>query len=114
MNYFRIELDGFFCLTKINFAKPAPLPTSKLELFVTILDSSKLFTSVASSLDPSLLNYDFQRTEEGCSAWWETSFRFFSSPKRNQDFNETILETLSMPEKALKMPLNVVISTRLA
>ena len=31
----------------------------------------------------------------------ETSFRFYSKPRCNQDSNETILETLSMLEKAL-------------
>ena len=34
-------------------------------------------------------------------------FIFIPNPKRNQDFNETILETLSMSEKALKMQLNI-------
>ena len=29
------------------------------------------------------------------------------NPKCNQDFNETILESLSMSEKALKMILNI-------
>ena len=32
---------------------------------------------------------------------------FIPNPKCNQDFNETILETLSMLEKALKMLLNI-------
>ena len=67
MNSFWIELDYFFCPTKINFTKPRPLPTSKIELFVTIVDSRKLLTSVGSSLNPLWLNYDFQKTEEGCS-----------------------------------------------
>ena len=34
-------------------------------------------------------------------------FVFIPNPKCNQDFNETILETLSMSEKALKMLLNI-------
>ena len=34
-------------------------------------------------------------------------FIFIPNPKRNQDFNETILKTLSMSEKALKMQLNI-------
>ena len=33
-------------------------------------------------------------------------FVFIQNPKCNQDFNETILETLSMAEKALQMLLN--------
>ena len=32
---------------------------------------------------------------------------FISNPKCNHDSNETILETLSMSEKALKMLLNI-------
>ena len=32
---------------------------------------------------------------------------FFPNPKCNQDFNETILETLSMWEKTLKILLNI-------
>ena len=34
-------------------------------------------------------------------------FVFIPNPKFNQDFNETISETLSMSEKALKMLLNI-------
>ena len=34
-------------------------------------------------------------------------FVFIPNPKCNQDFNETILETLIMPEKALKMLSNI-------
>ena len=34
-------------------------------------------------------------------------FVFIPNTKCNQDFNETILETPSMPEKALKMLLNI-------
>ena len=65
MNSFWIELDSFFCQTKINFTKSGPLATSKMELFVTIVDNWKLLTSVSSSLDPTRLNYYFQRTEKG-------------------------------------------------
>ena len=32
---------------------------------------------------------------------------FIPNLNRNQDFNETILETLSMPKKALKILLNI-------
>ena len=44
--------------------------------------------------------------------WWYMwividHFVFIPNPKCNQDFNETILETLSMSEKALKMLLNI-------
>ena len=40
--------------------------------------------------------------------WWymwivRDHFVFIPNPKCNQDFNETILETLSMSEKASKM-----------
>ena len=34
-------------------------------------------------------------------------FVFIPNPKCNQDFNETILGTLSMSEKALKTLLNI-------
>ena len=34
-------------------------------------------------------------------------FVFIPNPNCNQDFNETILQTLSMSEKALKMLLNI-------
>ena len=116
MNSFWIELDGFFCQTKINFSTPGPLTTFKMELFVTIVNSWKLLTCVASSLDPPWLNYDFQRTEEGCSNvnslvvcvdGGRPLFVFTPNTKCNQDFNETILETLSILEKALKMLLNI-------
>ena len=113
---FLIELVGFCCETKINATKPRPLPTSKIELFVIIVDSWKLSTSVSSSLDPPWLNFDFQRTEEGCSNvnsvivyvdGEKPLFAFIPNPKCNQDFYGTILETLSMSEKALKMLLNI-------
>ena len=67
MKSFWIELDGFFCETKINFTKPEPLSTSKIELFAIIVDSWKLLTFVSSSLDPPWLNYDIWGIEEGCS-----------------------------------------------
>ena len=116
MKSFWIELDGLFCETKINFTKPGPLSTSKIELFVIIVDSWKLLTSVSSSLDPTWLNNDIQRTEEDYSIvnfmvvfvdGERPLFVFIPSPKCNQDFNETILETLSMSEKALKILLNI-------
>ena len=116
MKSFWIELDGFFCETKINFTKLGPLSTSKIELFVIIVDSWKLLTSVSSSLDPPWLNYDIQRTEEGCSNVnfvvvhvddERTIFVLIPNPKCNQDLNETILETLSMSEKDLKALLNI-------
>ena len=116
MKSFWIELDGCFFETKISFTKPGPLSTSKIELFVIIVDSWKLLTSVSSSLDPPWLNYDIQRTEEGCSNvnsvvvyvdGERPLFVFIPNPKCNQDFNETILETLSMSEKALKVLLNI-------
>ena len=34
-------------------------------------------------------------------------FIFIPNPNCNQDFNETIIETHSMPQKALKMLLNI-------
>ena len=111
MNIFWIELDGFFCEIEINFTKSGLLLTSKTELFVIIVGSWNLLTSVSSSLDPPWLNYDIQRTEEGFSnvnsgvvyADGERPiFIFISNPKCNQNFNETILETHSMLEKALK------------
>ena len=116
MKSFWIELDGFFCESKINFTKPGPLSPSKIELFVIIVDSWKLLTSVSSSLDPPWLKYDIQKTEEGCSNvnsvvvyvdGERPLFVFIPNPKCNQDFNETILETLSMSEKALKILLNI-------
>ena len=108
MKSFLIELDGFFCETKINLSKPGPLSTSKIEPFVIIVDSLKLLTSVSSSLDPPGLNYDIQRTEECCSNvnsmvvyvdGERPLFVFIPNPKCNQNFNETILETLSLSEK---------------
>ena len=116
MNSFWIGLDGFFCQTRINFTKSEPLPTSKMELFVTIVDNYKLLTSASYSLDSTWLNHDFQRTKQGCSNvnslvvyvnGERPLFGFIPNSKCNQDFNETILQTLSMSEKALKMLLNI-------
>ena len=116
MKSFWIELDGFFCETKINFTKPGPLSTSKIELFVVTVDSWKLLTSTSSSLDLPRLNYDIQRSEEGCSnvnfvVTYVDGERplslFILNPNCNQDFNETILETLSMSKIALKILLNI-------
>ena len=79
-----------------------------MEPFVTTFDNWKLLTSVASSLDPPWLNYDFQRTEEGCSNVYSLVeyvddgrplFVFIPNTKCKHDSNETILETLSMSEK---------------
>ena len=67
MNSFLIKLNFFFCQTKISFAKLEPSPVSKIKLFVRIVDSWKLLFFVASSLDPPLLNYEFQRTDKDCS-----------------------------------------------
>ena len=103
--------------TKVNFSKPGPLSTSKIELFVIIVDSWKLLTSVSSSLDPPWLNYDIQRTEEGCSNFNSVMvyvdgerpfFVFIPNPKCNQHFDETILETHSMSEKDLKILFSVM------
>ena len=40
-------------------------------------------------------------------------FVFIPNPKCNHDSNETILETLSMSEKVLKMLLNILIMSML-
>ena len=110
MKSFVIELDDFFCETKINLSKQGPMSTSKIEPFVIIVDSLKLLTSVSSSLDPPWLNYDIQRTEEGCSNinsvvvfvdGERPLFVFIPNSKCNQDFNETISETLNILKKAL-------------
>ena len=115
-NSFWIELDGISCQTKINFTKPVPLSASTMELFVTIICNWKLLTSVGSSLASPWLNYDFQRTEEGCSNVnslvecvddGRPLFSFIPNPKCNQDSYDTILETLSMSEKALRLLLNI-------
>ena len=52
MNSFWIELDGFFCQTKINFTKLGPLPTSKMDLFVTIVVIFRLQKRTAQMLTP--------------------------------------------------------------
>ena len=78
-------------------------------------NSWHLKTSITNSLDPSLLNYDFQRTEEGCSNvnslvmldGGRPLFVFMPNLKYYQDFNETILETIRMLEKSLKMLVNI-------
>ena len=88
-----------------------------------IVDSWKLSTSVSSSLDPPWLNYDIQKTEEGCSnvnsvmVYLDGERPFpvlLPNPKCNHDFNETILETLSMSEKALKILLNIFCNVKAA
>ena len=77
-----------------------------MELFVAIANIWKLLTSVASSLNTSLINYGFKRTEEDCSNvatlvlyvnGGRPLFVFIPNPKCNQDFNKIILETLNMP-----------------
>ena len=107
-------MNGFFCQTKISFTKSRPLPKSKMELFVTIVDSWKLLTSVSSSLEPTWLNYDIQIIEEGYSNVSSLVvyvdgdrplFVFISNPKCHYDF-KIFLEKLSMSEKAIKMLLN--------
>ena len=67
MNRFLIELDGFFVRKKIIVLPNRDPCQHKMKLFVTTVNSWKLLTSVACSLDPPLLNYDFQKTGEGCS-----------------------------------------------
>ena len=107
MTSFWIELDGFFSTKNNNFGKPGHLPTSKMKFFVTIFHGWKLLTSAASSLDPRWLDYDFHRTAEGCSDvnslvvcvdGGRPNFVFIPNTKCSQDFNETALEALSMPE----------------
>ena len=65
MNSFWNELDSFFCQTKITSPNQDNFQ-HKMKFFVTIVESWKLLTSVASSVGPPLLNYDFQKTEEVC------------------------------------------------
>ena len=116
MNSIWIELDGLFRQIKINFTKLGLLSTSKMEPIVTTFDNWKLLNSVVSGLDPPWLNYGFQRTEEGFSNvnslveyvdGGKLLFVFIQNPKCSHDSNETILETLSMSEKASKMLLNI-------
>ena len=106
MKSFWIELDGFFCETKIILTKPGSLSTSEIELFVTIIDSWKLSISVSSSLNPPWIYYHIQRTEKGCSnvnsvVVYVNSERphigLILNQKFNQDFNENILKTLKNP-----------------
>ena len=122
MNSFWIKLDGVFVKKKKkNFGKPGPLPTSQMELFATIFHSWKLLTSVASSLDPRWFNYDFQRTEESfsdvnslvvCINGWRPNFVFIPNTKCSQDFNETALEALSMPEKVFSTRITKTIKMK--
>ena len=114
---------GWILVYSNIFTKPAPLSASKIGLSVIIVDSWKLSTSVSSSLDPPWLNYDIQRTEEGCSnvnfvvVYVDDErpiFILIPNPKCNQDLNETILETLSMSEKDLKALLNIFGKTNAA
>ena len=88
-----------FLSSKTSFAELRHLQTSTIELFVTIVDSWKLLTSVTSILDPLLLNCDFQRIEEDSSSvaslvvyvdGGRPPVMINSNPKCNQDFNETI------------------------
>ena len=80
-----------FLTNKINFTKLRSLQTSKMELFVTIVDRWKLLTSVTSILDLPLLNNDIQRTEEDCSN--VVSLVVYVDGGKcstcNQDFSET-------------------------
>ena len=93
------------------------MSTSEIVLFVKLDDGWKLLTSVSSNSDPSWLNNDIQRTEEG--RWNVYSmvvyvdderplFDFIPNPKCDQDFNESISETFSISEKALKILLNIL------
>ena len=83
---------------KNDFAKPRPLTTSKIELFVTIVDSWKLLTFVIGSLNGPLLNYDFRKIAKGCpnvaslvyGDGERPLFVFVPNPKCNRDFNQTI------------------------
>ena len=115
MKSFWFELDGFFLWNK-NWFYQINFTIYKIGLFVIIVNSWKLLTSVSSSLDPPWLNYDIQITEEDCSNGNSVAayvrgerpfFVFIPNEKCNQDFNETILKTLSMTEKALKILLNI-------
>ena len=56
---------------------------------------------------------ELKRAAQTLIPWWymwmvrDPFSVFFPNPKCNQDFNETILETLSMSEKILKILLNI-------
>ena len=55
---------------------------------------------------------ELNRAAQMLIPWWymrmvRPLFIFIPNPICNQDFNETILETLSMLEKALKVLLNI-------
>ena len=114
---------AFFCQTKINFAKPRPFSTSKMELFVTIVDSWKLLISVVNSLDPPLLTYDFQRTEKDSSnvasllIYVDGGRPFCSFLIQTQNvikISMKLFRNFSMPEKDLKMLLNISRNVNLA
>ena len=114
---------AFFCQTKINFAKPRPFSTSKMELFVTIVDSWKLLISVVNSLDPPLLTYDFQRTEKDSSnvasllVYVDGGRPFCSFLIQTQNvikISMKLFRNFSMPEKDLKMLLNISRNVNLA
>ena len=72
--------------------------------------------SLSSILDPPWPSYDIQRTEEDCSNVNSvvvyvdgelTLFAFISNQSCNRNFNETVLETLSMTENVLKLLLTI-------
>ena len=101
-----------FLWNKVIFIKQGPLSTSTIELFVTIVDCWKLLTSFPSSLGPPSLNYDIQRTEKGrpnvdSVVEYVNKERlhigFILNQKCNQDFNETVSETLSMSGKVFTL-----------
>ena len=84
---------------KNNFAKSRTSSISKMELFVATVNSWKLLTDIASSLDQPLLDRDFQRAEKGCSNVaslvvyvdvGKPLFVSIANPKWNQGFNATI------------------------
>ena len=84
---------------KNNFAKSSTSSISKMELFVATVNSWKLLTDIASSLDQPLLNRDFQRAEKGCTNVASLAvyvdvgrplFVSIANPKWNQGFNATI------------------------
>ena len=65
--------------------------------------------------------YGFQRTEMGCSGMnslkvcvygGRPDFVFIPNTKRSQNFNETILETFSMPEKAFSSRITKTIKMK--
>ena len=116
MKNFWTELDGFFSETNIIFTKLGPLSKFEIEISVTIVDRWNLLISLSSILDPPWPSYDIQRTEEDCSnvnsvvvyvdGEWPL-FVFISNQSCNRNFNETVLETLSMTENVLKLLLTI-------